>query len=531
MDYMNYNDSTEENGKHSYRFVFFISAIAVLGIILVIATAFLMNSGIKAQKYNSAIASGNNCYNSGDYQNAIVQYELAVEIDKNKSTGYLNMASAYMGLGDFDSAVEVLIKGMTYIQDERMEERLGQLQSLINVKFESDDVHRLTVDEIAAASENVTVENSYLDMIAAYTYTEYYRDFGTAQNINAADGKVLLSYDNIGIETIYYDLGSEKVLDNSGNMPVATSKPCLVRFRSLVMLFSGSGESFAISFEKLNELLGGHAVLSYDDVNNRFFVTAEYKHCKVSVETDEKGNIVSEYAWNELEPLSRGTVTDNADTDGSVSGYVKNAMTGIGMKATLKIRSRGSRTGDVIAEITSGNDGSYTYEGLSGTYTAEVSAAGYVTEYFDIEIITGQTKTGKNIILAPVAAEGEIRIVLSWGSTPSDLDSHAEGHSSSGQSFHIFFSNKSVRGVGELDLDDTNGYGPETLTITDAGAEFTYSVVDYTNSGTISSSGATVRVYLPDGTVQSFTVPSGSGNTWKVFSYQNGQISQINTIS
>ena len=51
--------------------------------------------------------------------------------------------------------------------------------------------------------------------------------------------------------------------------------------------------------------------------------------------------------------------------------------------------------------------------------------------------------------------------------------------------------------LAELDVDDTNGYGPETITLNDLNGVYTYSVVDYRTTGTLQQYGATVKVYLP----------------------------------
>ena len=56
-----------------------------------------------------------------------------------------------------------------------------------------------------------------------------------------------------------------------------------------------------------------------------------------------------------------------------------------------------------------------------------------------------------------------MRIVLTWGAAPADLDSHVEGTSSAGSLFNINFVNKDAGIVGNLDVDAVSGYGPETV--------------------------------------------------------------------
>lgn len=72
-------------------------------------------------------------------------------------------------------------------------------------------------------------------------------------------------------------------------------------------------------------------------------------------------------------------------------------------------------------------------------------------------------------VITPVLSDDEYRIVLTWSSTPSDLDSHLSGPLSTGERFHVYYSDMSAFDNGEtvatLDLDDTSSYGPETITL------------------------------------------------------------------
>lgn len=52
-----------------------------------------------------------------------------------------------------------------------------------------------------------------------------------------------------------------------------------------------------------------------------------------------------------------------------------------------------------------------------------------------------------------------LRVVLTWGKTPEDLDSHMIFPGN-----NIFFGNQKGTDA-ELDVDDTDSYGPETITL------------------------------------------------------------------
>lgn len=528
---MNYYEEDNQI-ENKYRKKILIGVTAVLLLILAVSAAVLLTFGIRDNKYRSALKAADNLFQAGDYQNAIVKYEEAIKIDKKSENAYLSLSAVYMALGDYTNAEKTIDKGLLLISSDKLEDRKIKIGYLVdNQKNAQSEVRLLTKEEIARYSDKVTIENNAFDMVAAYTYTEYHRDYGNIPVLNEGD-IVVVNYAENGFSTFYYNMEKERLIDSTTGKPYATVKPAEVSFENLHSLFNTEAETFAVSFEKFQELFRDTTAFHYDTEAERYYVTGEYKKCRVCVETDENGNIVNEYAWNKLEPLNRNRFEEEDDeVEGEIQGYIQDAMTGKGMKAVLKIRERGKKVGVPLKEVSVGGDGTYVYGGRQGIYTAEISAKGYITEYVDMEIIRGQVKTGKNIVLSPEVKEGEIRIVLTWESSPTDLDSYAIGTDSSGKRFGISYHNKSVIDVGNLDVDDTSGYGPETITITDTGAEFVYSVMDFRLEGTMGGTSAKVKVYLPGASsAVEYRVPSGEGIYWEVFRYKNGELHGINQL-
>ncbi len=126
-----------------------------------------------------------------------------------------------------------------------------------------------------------------------------------------------------------------------------------------------------------------------------------------------------------------------------------------------------------------------------------------------------------------------VRIVLSWGSEPQDLDSHLWYKNQ-----HVYYNSKESPNA-QLDVDDTDGYGPETVTIREKvfGDEYVYAVHDYTNRMSTSSTGlanssAKVFVYIGQSLVKTYYVPRGKqGNLWTVFKITGGgEIEDINSF-
>lgn len=107
---------------------------------------------------------------------------------------------------------------------------------------------------------------------------------------------------------------------------------------------------------------------------------------------------------------------------------------------------------------------------------------------------------------------GSAKIKLTWGSNPSDLDSHLTGPvDGSATRFHVYYSNsgsQTAAPYAELDVDDVSSFGPEIITINRfTPGVYRYSVHHYSGSSTIPASPARVELTL-NGATSVFTPPA-----------------------
>jgi len=232
---------------------------------------------------------------------------------------------------------------------------------------------------------------------------------------------------------------------------------------------------------------------------------------------------------------------------GTASGKIFHALTGVGVGSLIINLREGINAinGTIVGTTVTASDGSYAFNNLTaGHYTAEVSGVGYVTTYFSLICIGGTETNNQNATITPILSPGETRIVLTWGQTPSDLDSHLTGPLPDGSRFHLFYPYADANAGSpwpeyvRLDLDDVTSYGPETTTIyQQIEGVYRFSVHDYSNryssnSSALSTSGAQVRVYRGSTLVANFNVPSNqSGTLWTVFELSGDTIAPINSMS
>ena len=220
---------------------------------------------------------------------------------------------------------------------------------------------------------------------------------------------------------------------------------------------------------------------------------------------------------------------------GTVSGVIQDALTGRGTDGvTLCIRQGWNNTGGtVLSTINAGRDGSYAASLPAGQYTVEASKTGYIPISFNITVTAGGQDFRYDVIAPREEDRGDdsvIRIVLTWGSEPLDLDAHAMIFPPNGGAYDVYWGEKECYINGKLvcglDVDDMTGYGPETITLhPQKDVVLSYYVDQWSLEGTLASSGAQVKVYKGSSLYASFDVPADlSGERWNLFSIVNGQI-------
>ncbi len=179
----------------------------------------------------------------------------------------------------------------------------------------------------------------------------------------------------------------------------------------------------------------------------------------------------------------------------ALEGRVLDAVTGEPIPGATVTHVASSRS------VQTDEQGRYAIGSLpEGDQKFRVSKEGYITVEETVRLRADETVT-HNFVLSPVLASGEWRIVLSWGSEPPDLDSHLWTPGGA----HVYYDNEGDCDADPyacLDRDDTDGEGPETITITRReGGTYKYAVVWYSDSADVRTwpeSGAVVRVYNGD---------------------------------
>lgn len=104
----------------------------IFGVILVILLAVIIGFSIyntPANSFSRQFDLGQRYLEELNYEQAVVAFNKAIEIDPRSADAYLGLADAYIGLGDEEAAYEALEVGYEATGDERIKTRINEMKA------------------------------------------------------------------------------------------------------------------------------------------------------------------------------------------------------------------------------------------------------------------------------------------------------------------------------------------------------------------------------------------------------------------
>ncbi len=495
------------------------SLSGLLAVIILTTIGALVWSGMNEELLEETLEKAHNYVAEQNYEAAIIEYKNLIEMDPENPDLYAELHDVYQVQGDVPQMRYILTLGI---------ERTGatHLQYMLNMLNSSDGTRAKT--ENITDSPDITWNVSFKQKLDSYNFSDYKREFGQVDNSSLdASNELEVQHSNTSATFYYTDTEENSDIVNEGQKtPNAESMPEKATLSDLGVIFSNFNGM--ITLEQLQLMTGTKIQPELND--GKYVVTIPTDNFNLMIETDLEGNVTSSMAWNEI-TFFNANRNDNENTS-KYSGVVIDAVSEKGVanaKYTFK-----SSSGEIV-EGTTKTDGSFTEELAVSKYVLIIEADGYTIEEFEVEVMTGRTYSGEQFVISSELTEGTARVVLEWGAQPLDLDSYLSGEDSTGDSVWVSYRQKisksGDRVQAELDVDDMNGNGPETITIYDLGGNYVFTVVDYLLTGTMAQYGATVKVYLPGKSPQTITLNANSGveDIWEVCEINNGEIRIINS--
>lgn len=239
----------------------------------------------------------------------------------------------------------------------------------------------------------------------------------------------------------------------------------------------------------------------------------------------------------------QGTIAETT-IDSGFSGRITD-IAGVGVEgAVIKFRQGlNNQDGEVVETASTDQNGFYSINLPAGEYTGEISGPGLVPTYLYASAPSDVFNTNQNETAIRAAASSEIKLMLSWGDTPHDLDSHLIGKTIDGTDLHTAYYQKTFEENGityvDLDWDDVNSYGPETTSIRKLrDGKYVFYVNNFSNDSALDTSKAVIKLFKGNSTTpdQVFNVPDGNGDerVWVAFKIEisnNGENVQITPIN
>ncbi|CDT69034.1 conserved hypothetical protein [Vibrio coralliirubri] len=272
--------------------------------------------------------------------------------------------------------------------------------------------------------------------------------------------------------------------------------------------------------------------LTVDPVNDAPIVSADVA---ITIEEDGSYTITQEELLQfatDIEDDDMTAIIGEQGDETTVTGTVLDAETSnpvSGAEVTLT-----DSAGNSYTTVTD-DSGNYSVTGSvvdQGTVTIEQE--GSITSSFLVP--AGEDVNGGVTAISEVLEETDMRIVVTWGESPRDMDNHLWLYDTENgnELDHIYYRDMShdlgEGNVVQQDVDDVNGHGPETITIPNyQDADMHYSVHNYTNRSwdVDGVEDVQVQVFVGDTLVETFSPDlsdNPSGDHWHVFDIVNGII-------
>lgn len=263
----------------SKKVLVIIIPIIVLIIGALVVLAFVSDHG-DTQLCMQEVSNAEKCISEGDYQNAVLCYNKAIQADKKQEEPYLGLASLYYQFNDIESAITVLRMGVenagtTAIQTA-LDTYLGYQNADVPVQDSESDIF---------TTAETRFNDYYISRFASYSYSEYSSNY-TIKDETLRNGIYTVSYLNIDAQFVYKDSDERELLDSTGR-PFYYTRPSEIVINDLAVIMNTSN---SITVDDLKEF--GALNLRTKNKGDVKTVTFSYSNCEFSMEANADGTLI-----------------------------------------------------------------------------------------------------------------------------------------------------------------------------------------------------------------------------------------------
>lgn len=493
------------------RKIILIVLSSLLVIMIGIIAFLLINNHMLVSQYTANISQAEKYLQTKDYEDALVAYKQALELDPDSEDPYLGLANTYVAMGDKKNAVSILNKGLDRMDSSKLRTLLKQLEGY---KAESQNL-------LATDSAEIEFNKSFEQKIVNYTYEDFKEEFGSVESaVMDSDGYLEVVHKDLKAVCYYKNTSdNKKIVNISKKLPYKSAMPEKIQLENLQLLFN-NWEGY-VSLDNLEILVGQQLKPKKED--GKYVVEFEAGDYTMKVETNQDGKITSENAWNEL-TLENANQEETQKT--SVEGVITNEET---KELVENAKLTFTPQDEEATEETTTTDanGAFQIELTPAKYVLTITADDFENKEIEFEVKEGENYSGEKFEITPGLEEG-IKIELQWKKDPSvDLTLHVDAYYGDDLRRSCF--------LEDIERYETSEYVTETVTIDnmdDLRYWYCCSWNNYDNreAGMKVANGATIKVYLPGKSVETITLncPSDEYNFWEVCSGDKENLSYRN---
>ena len=213
-----------------------------------------------------------------------------------------------------------------------------------------------------------------------------------------------------------------------------------------------------------------------------------------------------------------------------VIGRVIDCEHGGGPVMGARVTVKGQR-GWTSGETSTPGDGTFRIP-VDSNHNCEIWPSKNGTEGERVSFVSADT--GQTLDLGDIClGVPPVRVTLLWGDEPRDLDSHLTLPGDPRE--HLYYGNPSLEHA-RLDTDDTDGHGPEVVTLYELhNGTYRYCVHHYAGEGDLASSEASALMIVNGLGIYAETPPGGSegpDDVWQVwdFDVDNQQVMAVSRL-
>lgn len=498
--------------------VLLLCCLGIIGVLLI--------KNKESTEYDKFITTATRYYDAGDYDNAIVAYKEALEINDSDEDAYIGIAEAYYHKNDISTALKYLEAGYKKTKSNKIKNMIEVYNNYAGAPVSEP----YTLEQVMNGSGDITIKQEVFRMLSISDYSQY--------------SEHELAASSTSDKIVYTDIPA---IFSYSSAPSGDMKPDSIQVTSLGYLFDGLVSG--ISYERLGQLNLIDLKIVDKSVHGVTCVEFIYVGCRVIIQSDENGNIVLEDPWIVIQPVSAEEINeiqasnnnDDIQNDEPEVGYCilkgvayNDAQSGDSQKVHIKVYSGTEASdADLYMEFDTDAKGNYRIEIEPGRYFAQLIIDKDVVGEHEFELRKPDVveKIDMSYTHERELRQGEILVVLSWDDPNGNLDHDLWGYNSDGETVNCshwsgdYGNHYHTDSNGELVISsgpEVMG-GPETVTVYDIGGYYTYTVFA---DGTTSLAGAKVEVYTAGSTTPIvFECPADyTGYSWDVFVYENGDV-------